>query len=82
MSTLAEIEAAVPALTLEELNRLERFLKSLTRERASLTGTFTGREAIAWWRETEHLGSVEADAFAADIASARAEIQPPVSRWG
>jgi len=81
MSTLAEIEAAMPGLTLDELKRLERFLVSLTRERANIARPFTGREAIAWWHEMEHLGAAEAGAFAADIASARAEIRPPVSRW-
>jgi hypothetical protein len=81
MSTLAEIEAAMPALTLEELKHLERLLNRLTRERANVTRPFTGREAIAWWRETEHLGVAEGGALAADIASARAEIRPPVSRW-
>lgn len=81
MSTLAEIEAAVEALTLDELRRLEGLLHSLTRERAGAPHTFTGREAIDWWRETERLGAEEADSFAIDLESARAKVGAPLSRW-
>jgi len=82
MSTLAEIEAAMPGLSLEELRQLERFLKSLTGERANAARTFTGRDAIRWWNASERLGVAEAEALAADINAARAEVDPPLSRWG
>jgi len=81
MSTLAEIEAAVPALSLDELRQLERFLQSLTGERANASRTFTGRDAICWWNKSERLGVAEAEAFLADINAARAEVDPPLSRW-
>ena len=79
--SLQEIEAAVGNLSSEEIKKLTEFLSSFTRERANGTRAFNGVDAIAWWHEAEHLGSAEADAFAADIASARAEVRPPVSRW-
>ena len=79
--SLQEIEAAVSKLSSEELKRLTDFLSSFRREHPNGARTFKGAEAIAWWHEVEHLGFGEADAFAADIASARAEVRPPVSRW-
>ena len=79
--SLQEIEAAVSDLSSEELKKLTDFLSRFTHDRTNGTRTFRGAEAIAWWREAEHLGSAEADAFAADVASARAEVRPPVSRW-
>ena len=81
MSTLAEIEAAVRGLTLDELRQLEGLLWDLARRRANKAGPFTGREAIAWWRESEHLGATEAESFAMDVEAARSEIEAPVSRW-
>ena len=79
--SLQEIEAAVSNLSSEDLKKLTDFLSSFTRERTNGTRTFKGAEAMAWWQEAEHLGSAEAEAFAADVASARAEVRPPVSRW-
>ena len=79
MSTLAEIEVALSNLTLDELRQVENFLKNLTTARAD--GICTGREAILWWRETEHLTPSEAESFAADLQSARAAIGAPSSRW-
>lgn len=38
MSTVAEIEAAVPSLTMEQLAELERFIRQ-TRERKARAGT-------------------------------------------
>lgn len=79
MSMLAEIEAAVSKLTLDELKQLEIFLNSLKIKRAHRI--FAGREAIAWWRKATHLTPPEAEFFAADMQAARTEIGMPASRW-
>jgi hypothetical protein len=80
MSTLSEIEAALPKLSTEELARLDDAVEATLRARRK---AFTGRDAARWWKEHERMPLDDADAFAADVEVARREANrpPPEPRW-
>ena len=80
MSTLTEIEVALPSLTTDEFVRLDNALEETLRERRKV---FTGLEAVRWWSERKRMPDADAEAFAADVEAARCEAnRPPVeSRW-
>ncbi|HEY5779285.1 MAG TPA: hypothetical protein VIT00_11145 [Terrimicrobiaceae bacterium] len=83
MSTLAEIEAAIPELTAEEMDALARKLDEIRAVRRGRKQVFTGNDAVRWWREMKHLLADEAEAFARAVDAARAEMnRPPTApRW-
>ncbi len=83
MSTLAEIEAALPELSWEEMDALERRLHELRATREATGLPFTGIDAIQWWRQISHLPPDEAEAFARDVEAGRSEMNRPlgVPRW-
>jgi hypothetical protein len=83
MSTLAEIEAAIPELTAEEMDALARKLDEIRAVRRGKEHAFTGDDAVRWWREMKHLPADEAKTFASDVEAARAEMnRPPTApRW-
>jgi len=83
MSTLAEIEAALPELSREEMDALERRLHELRAEREAGERTFTGNDAVRWWRQMSHLPPDEAEAFARDVEAGRREMNRPpgAPRW-
>ena len=74
MSTLAEIEAALPKLTVEEIDSLTRKLQRVRAERQPKQP----RSLVQWWSEMEHMSPEEAEAFARDIEAGRAEMNRPV----
>ena len=74
MSTLAEIEAALPGLTVEELGALAGRLAEMKSSGVEKRRVVTGDDAVRWWREIEHLPPAEAEAFARDVESGRAEL--------
>ena len=77
MSTLAEIEKALPKLSTDELVRLDDAVEATLQTRRKV---FTGRDAARWWRERERMAAKEAEAFAADVEAARCETnRPPVA---
>ncbi len=78
MSTLTEIEVALPSLTTDELVRLDDALEATLRERRKV---FTGLDAVRWWSERERMPDADAEAFAADVEAARREAnRPPTER--
>ena len=77
MSTLAEIEAAVAALSSGELEALEHRLHEMNLARREGRKAFTGDDAVTWWRGREHMPPVEAEAFARDVEAARSELNAP-----
>ena len=78
MSTLTEIEVALPSLTTDELVRLDDALEETLRERRK---AFTGLDAVRWWSERERMPEADAEAFAADVEAARREAnRPPAER--
>ena len=79
MSTLAEIEKAAAALPPREAEALERRLHLLNETRRRGGKVFTGLDAIAWWAERETMTTDDAEAFARDVESARAEMNRPPS---
>ena len=68
MSTLTEIEVALPSLTTEELVKLDGALDETLRERRKV---FTGLDAVRWWSERERMPEADAEAFAVDVEAAR-----------
>jgi hypothetical protein len=80
MSTLTEIEVALPSLTTNELVKLDDALEATLRERRKV---FTGLDAVRWWGERERMADAEVEAFAADVEAARREAnRPPAEpRW-
>ena len=80
MSTLAEIKAALPGLSVAELSDLDGTVNFMLRVRPK---PFTGRDAVQWWRSRARLDEKEAEAFAADIEAGRKEMNVPPSepRW-
>jgi hypothetical protein len=82
MSTLAEIEAAVAALTPAEMEALERRLHELNSARREGKGIFTGEDAVNWWQTREHMPPAEGELFARDVEAARSEVSLPTEpRW-
>ena len=78
MSTLTEIEVALPSLTMDELVRLDGALGATLRERRKV---FTGLDAVRWWSERGRMPDADAEAFAADVEAARREAnRPPAER--
>lgn len=80
MSTLSEIERALPSLTTEELVRLNDTLEATLRQRRKV---FTGLDAVRWWSERARMADADAEAFADDVEAARREANrpPPETRW-
>ena len=80
MSTLAEIEKALPKLSTDELVRLDDAVEATLQTRRKV---FTGRDAAHWWRERERMTVEDAAAFATDVEAARRETnRPPAEpRW-
>ena len=80
MSTLAEIEAVLPALSEEELHRLETAVEAALHARnpkIAAAGRFRD-----WWDGAAELSAEEAEAFACDVEAGRREMnQPPPDRW-
>jgi hypothetical protein len=74
MNTLAEIEAAIPRLTVEEINTLSQKLDRLRTERQKRGAV----DLAAWWAGIEHLSPENAEAFAADVEAGRAEMNRPI----
>jgi hypothetical protein len=83
MSTLAEIEAAVAALSPAEMETLERRLHEINLARCEERTLFTGNDAVNWWRQRKHLPLDEAEAFARDVENARRDscAPPKAPRW-
>ena len=83
MSTLAEIEAAVAALSSGELEALEHRLHEMNLARRNGCKPFTGDDAVARWRGRERMPLVEAESFARDVEVARSELNAPpkAPRW-
>ena len=83
MSTLAEIEEAVASLSPDERELLERRLHAMNAAGAGGGKIFTGADAARWWSEMEHLPAREAESFAADVETARRELNrpQPTPRW-
>jgi hypothetical protein len=83
MSTLAEIERAATELSPAEAEDLERRLHVLNEARRSHGKVFTASDAIRWWSNRSPLPAEDAEAFANDVESARAEANrpPPERRW-
>jgi len=83
MSTLAEIEAAVAALSPAEMEALERRLHEMNVARREERKVFTGHDAVNWWRKRAHVPTDEGEAFARDVETARRDsIAPPKApRW-
>ncbi len=79
MSTLAEIEEALPKLSTAELVRLDDAVDATLRARRKV---FTGHDALRWWRERERMPVEDADAFATDLEAVRheAKLTPPEPR--
>ncbi len=77
MSTLEEIEAAIPGLTPDEIDGLARRLDEIRASRAGHRTDFTGEDAVRWWREITHLSPDEAEAFARDIEGVHTEVNKP-----
>ena len=81
MSTLLEIEAAVPSLSTEELTHLDAVVEATLRRR-SATPVVTARDALDWWEKVERFSLEEGEAFARDIEAGRAALnQPSPDRW-
>ena len=80
MSTLAEIKAALPGLSVADLSDLDGTVDFMLRVRPR---PFTGRDAVQWSRTRKRLAEKEAEAFAADIEVGRRETDvPPVElQW-
>jgi hypothetical protein len=81
MSTAAEIEAALPALSVEELRHLNLVVETALRTRTS-PPTIMAEEAADWWDRLGYPSEAEAEAFAADVEAARKiGNQPPRDLW-
>ena len=81
MSTLLEIEAAVPSLSTEELTHLDAVVEATLRRR-SATPVVTARDALDWWEKVERFSPEEGEAFARDIEAGRAATNlPSPDRW-
>ena len=80
MSTVAEIEAVLPALSEEELHRLEAAVEAALHARnPKIAAAARFRD---WWDGPDELSTEEAEAFAGDIEAGRREMnQPPPDRW-
>jgi hypothetical protein len=80
MSTLAEIEKALPKLSTEELVRLDGAVEATLQMRRKV---FTGSDAANWWRERERMTVEDAETFAADVEAVRREANrlPAAPRW-
>ena len=80
MSTLADIEKALPNLSMDELVRLDGAVGATLQMRRKV---FTGRDAARWWGERERMTVEDAETFAADMEAVRSEgNRPPAApRW-
>ena len=80
MSTLAEIEKALLKLSTDELVRLDDAVETALQTRRRV---FTGRDAAGWWRQRAPMPAEDAEAFAADVETARRETNHPPAepRW-
>jgi hypothetical protein len=70
VNTAAEIEAALPALSVDELRRLHLAVPTALRARTS-PPTLTADAAADWWDRLGHPTEAEAEAFAANVEAAR-----------
>jgi hypothetical protein len=80
MSTVMEIEKALPALSTEDLLRVDGAVEATLRTRRKV---FTGHDAVRWWESRERMTVEDAGAFAADVEAGRREAnRPPAEcRW-
>ena len=83
MLTLAEIEAAIGSLAMADVEKLEAHIHVMKAARRKEAAIFTGRDAIAWWRNREQLDPADAEEFARDVEAGRAEASSPprVVEW-
>ena len=83
MHTLAEIEAAIGDLAMADVEILEARIHAMKLARRDAGKTFTGRDAIAWWRNRERMDLEDAEAFGNDVEAGRREVSTPprVIEW-
>jgi hypothetical protein len=75
MSTLAEIEAAIPSLSAAELDSLARKVEEARAKRVGRSGS---DDLANWLRRRKPMLPDDADAFAKDVEAAREMMNRPV----